>query len=145
MSALGVLVQDEWTERYDLMDCLKKADRAWFHDAAYYRCRSIPYRDRCLRYFSCVQTIVLYACEGITLDRFTVETLHVWEGILLPTLTGRRKKKWEEWAVHTKSRLLMGRRRLHEWGLSDGCSGVRDKQMGLGHGRRTVCCPKVLF
>eukprot|EP00959_Pyramimonas_sp_CCMP1952_P095106 1988853-Pyramimonas_sp.AAC.1 len=59
MSALGVMVHDEWTERYDLADCLKKADRVWLRDAAHYRCRSIPYRDRCLMYSIRVQSIVL--------------------------------------------------------------------------------------
>eukprot|EP00959_Pyramimonas_sp_CCMP1952_P406200 8512892-Pyramimonas_sp.AAC.1 len=99
----------------------------------------------CLKKVGQSLSIVLYACEGRTLDRVTVEKLRVWEGRLLAILTGRRKRKEEEGAVHTKSRLLTGGRRFHEGGFQTVVQRFVKKPMGLGHGRHAVCCPKVLF
>ena len=97
LSALGFELSETWTDHHVLKANLQKAEKAWYRDQKYFRSREIPIMDRCRRYVSRVQSIVLYACEGMTMDEHTIERLYVWECKFLAILGGRRKGRNEDW------------------------------------------------
>eukprot|EP00959_Pyramimonas_sp_CCMP1952_P059952 1252584-Pyramimonas_sp.AAC.1 len=92
MSALGAELFDDWSGHRDLLCHLQRARRAWMCGVQFYRCRQLPMRDRYMRYIARVQPIVLYACEGMTADKGTIQKLYAWGGQLLAIIDGLRKK-----------------------------------------------------
>ena len=109
LDILGYRLDRYWTQHSDLQFNLDRARGAFFADIEYYRSHRIPIERRFQRYRLRIQSKLLFAIEGMTIDNITAQKIFSWEGKLLAIIGGRRKGVTEDWTVYQKRRFKYAR------------------------------------
>jgi len=74
---------------------VEKARRAFYSQASYFKCQSIPLKNKFYRYQERVQSLALSCCEGTTIDNYSVGFLDCFEGQCLRCMMRFAKKENE--------------------------------------------------
>ena len=101
LNVLGNDVLISYRERHaDLVARIGKARGAFFKRSVYFRTRAVLWKQKCRRYVSLVQSVLLFGAETFSWDADSLHRLNVFEGQCLYRMAGSRKppdRSWGEW------------------------------------------------